>query len=144
MPIIASRGCPYRCAFCTNPVTWQSKWIARSPESVIEEMTYYIKRYQITQFEFSDLTIIVRNDWIMDFCRLFMSKNLNVAWSLPSGTRSEALNEPVLSAMFKAGCRFFSYAPESGSRKTLDRIHKQIDLTKMLTSMRTAVITRGT
>jgi len=139
MPIIASRGCPFRCAFCTNAITWQSKWIARSPESVIEEMIYYIKRYQITQFEFSDLTIIVRKDWIMDFCRLFMSKNLNVAWSLPSGTRAEALDEPVLSTMFKAGCLFFSYAPESGSRKTLDRIHKQADPDKMLVSMRTAV-----
>lgn len=139
MPILASRGCPFRCAFCTNPVTWQTKWIARSPESVIEEMTYYIKRYQITQFEFSDLTIALRKDWIMDFCRLFMSNNLNVAWSLPSGTRAEALDKLVLSTMFKAGCRFFSYAPESGSRKTLDRIHKRADPAKMLASMRTAV-----
>ena len=139
MPILASRGCPFRCAFCTNLVTWQSKWIVRSPELVIEEMTYYIKRYQITHFEFSDLTIVVRKDWIMDFCRLLMSKNLNVAWSLPSGTRAEALDELVLSTMFKAGCRFFSYAPESGSRKTLDRIHKQVDPTTMLTSMRAAV-----
>lgn len=139
MPILASRGCPFRCAFCTNPTTWQSKWIARSPELVIEEMTYYIKRYQITQFEFSDLTIVIRKDWIMDFCRLLMSKNLKVAWSLPSGTRAEALDELVLSTMFKAGCRFFSYAPESGSRKTLDRIHKQVNPAKMLTSMRAAV-----
>ena len=139
MPILASRGCPFRCAFCTNPATWQSKWVARSPESVIEEMAYYIKRYRITQFEFSDLTIIVRKDWIMDFCRIFMSRNLNVAWSLPSGTRAEALDEEVLSMMFKSGCLFFSYAPESGSLKTLARIHKQADPAKMLVSMKTAV-----
>ncbi len=139
MPILASRGCPFRCAFCTNPVTWQSKWVARSPESVVEEMAYYIKRYRITQFEFADLTLVVRKDWIMDFCRLFMSRKMNVAWSLPSGTRAEALDKLVLSTMFKAGCKFFSYAPESGSRKTLARIHKQVDPNKVLTSMRTAV-----
>lgn len=139
MPILASRGCPFRCAFCTNPVTWQSKWIVRSPELVIDEMVYYIKRYQITHFEFSDLTIVVRNAWIMDFCRLLMKRKLKVLWSLPSGTRAEALDKPVLTAMFEAGCLFFSYAPESGSTKTLARIHKQADPAKMLTSMRTAV-----
>jgi len=32
MPILASRGCPYQCTFCSSPAMWTTKWSARRPE----------------------------------------------------------------------------------------------------------------
>jgi radical SAM superfamily enzyme YgiQ (UPF0313 family) len=31
MPMLATRGCPYECTFCSNPEMWTTRWIARNP-----------------------------------------------------------------------------------------------------------------
>jgi anaerobic magnesium-protoporphyrin IX monomethyl ester cyclase len=64
---------------------------------------------------------------------------VRIIWQLPSGTRSEALDAPVLRAMYRAGCRNVSYAPESGSRRTLHTIKKKVKLEHLAASMRAAV-----
>lgn len=139
MPLIATRGCPYQCTFCSNPQMWGLRWRPRQVDDVIAEMKYYIKRYKVTHFEFHDLTAIVNKRWTLAFTERLIQENLGTTWSLPSGTRSEALTEQVLENLYKSGCRKISYAPESGSKSTLERIKKKVDLDKMLSSMSTAI-----
>lgn len=141
MPIIASRGCPYQCTFCSNARMWTTRWLVRSPERVVEEMCAYIARYQVNHFDFYDLTAIVRRDWIISFCELLIERELNTTWSLPSGTRSEAIDRETTALLFAAGCRTLTYAPESGSPTTLKRIKKRVKLPQMLESMRACVET---
>jgi radical SAM superfamily enzyme YgiQ (UPF0313 family) len=138
MPMIASRGCPYQCTFCSNPNMWTQKWTARSPSLVVDEMKLWRDRFNTTHFEFYDLTTIVRRDWILEFTELLLTENMNITWALPSGTRSEALDAEVLDRLYRSGCRELTYAPESGSPETLKRIKKQVKLPKMLASMRAA------
>lgn len=136
MPILASRGCPYQCTFCSNPQMWGTTWVARSPELVLEEMKEYIARYRVTNFDFYDLTAIVKRDWIIEFARKLIDEKLNITWQLPSGTRSEALDEEVTALLYQSGCRIINYAPESGSPAELKRIKKKIQVDRMLRSMR--------
>lgn len=140
MPMLASRGCPFQCTFCSNPQMWTTAWNARSPELVVAEMKQYIWEYQVTNFDFFDLTTIVKKSWIIEFCQLLVKENLNITWQLPSGTRSEALDEEVTSWLYKAGCRSIIYAPESGSPEELKRIKKKVNLDKMLKSMRSTYL----
>ncbi len=139
MPMIASRGCPYQCTFCSNPQMWTTRWLARSPELVVEEMKHWKAKFNITHFEFYDLTTIVKKEWIIEFCNLLLLECLEITWALPSGTRSEALDIEVLGLLDKSGCHSLTYAPESGSPTTLKRIKKKVDTVKMLQSMRWAV-----
>ncbi len=139
MPIVATRGCPYQCTFCSNPQMWTTLWKAREPEDVIREMKIYIKKYQATNFDFYDLTAIVKKDWIVRFCNMLIEQNLNITWQLPSGTRSEAIDREVAALLYKSGCRNLSYAPESGSQEILGLIKKKIAVPKMLESMRGCV-----
>jgi anaerobic magnesium-protoporphyrin IX monomethyl ester cyclase len=138
MPMIASRGCPYQCTFCSNPNMWTQKWSARDPSLVVKEMKLWRERFNTTHFEFYDLTTIIRKDWIMAFTGLLLEEAMNVTWALPSGTRSEALDAEVLDRLYRTGCRELTYAPESGSPATLKRIKKQVNVPKMLASMRAA------
>ena len=135
MPILASRGCPYRCTFCSNEFMWGTRWEARTPEDVIDEMKSYIQKYKATNFDFYDLTAIVKRDWIVAFCNLLIENKLNITWQLPSGTRSEAIDEEVAGLLYQSGCSHLSYAPESGSMDILVMIKKKINLDLMLTSM---------
>jgi len=139
MPVVATRGCPYRCTFCSSPRMWTTRYYARTPEDVIDEIERGVERYGIEAVDFYDLTAIVRRDWILAFCRRLRARGLALTWQLPSGTRSEALDAEVLGEMYRSGCRNVSYAPESGSPETLERIDKRVRLDRMLDSMRTAV-----
>jgi radical SAM superfamily enzyme YgiQ (UPF0313 family) len=138
-PIIASRGCPFECTFCSNPEMWTTRWYARDPEAVLDEMGWAIETYRVENFDFYDLTAIVRKDWIREFCRLLIERKYDVGWQLPSGTRSEALSDDVLPLLHQAGCRYLVYAPESGSEAVLKRIKKKVHLGRMKDSMRQAV-----
>ena len=128
MPMLASRGCPYQCTFCSSPSMWGIRWVSRNPRLVVDEIKFYKNRYEINHIDFNDLTTVINRKWIIDFCKLLISENLGITWSLSSGTRSEALDHEVLDYMKRAGIERITYAPESGSDKTLERVKKKVDL----------------
>lgn len=139
MPMLATRGCPYQCTFCSSPQMWTTAWRARDRKLVVDEMVMLHERYGATDFHFEDLTAVVKRSWIVDFCREILSRGVEFTWQLPSGTRSEAIDEEVAQLMVRAGCRNFSYSIESGSVDTLKIIKKRIHLPKVHTSARAAM-----
>ncbi len=139
VPIMATRGCPYQCTFCSNVQMWGTRWVARDPADVVAEMTQGVARYKAENFDFYDLTAVLKKAWILEFCALLVEADLGVTFQIPSGTRSEVLDREVLEALMRAGCHHIVYAPESGSPAVLKRIKKRIDLERMTASMATAV-----
>jgi radical SAM superfamily enzyme YgiQ (UPF0313 family) len=139
IPILASRGCPYECTFCSNPLMWGRLWKPRAPEQVFSEMKRRIGQYEVSNFDFYDLTAIVRKDWIVKMSRLIIHGGIPLTWQLPSGTRSEAIDAEVSGLLYQSGCRNMIYAPESGSELTLKRIKKKINKKAMVKSVAGAV-----
>lgn len=135
MPILASRGCPYQCTFCSNPTMWTTRYILRDVDDLIDEIRSYIERYKITALQFYDLTAITKKKWTLEFCRKLADLGVELKWSLPSGTRSEALDADVLAQLKRTNCNYLVYAPESGSRETLEKIKKRIDLDRLTHSV---------
>lgn len=80
MPMLATRGCPYKCTFCSNPNMWGPTWLPRDPKLVVDEMELYIKKYGATNFIFSDLTAVIKKGVVVDFCREIIRRKLNVTW----------------------------------------------------------------
>jgi len=135
MPIMASRGCPYQCTFCSSPQMWTTRYTLRDINDLINEIKSYKKRYDITALQFYDLTAIIKKDWTIEFSNRLISEGLNLRWSLPSGTRSEALDAETLAMLKKTNCNYLVYAPESGSEETLKKIKKRIKLQKITESI---------
>lgn len=138
MPILATRGCPYQCTFCSNPVMWTTRYTMRDPADVADEIEFLVKAYNATSIDFFDLTAIVKKDWTLAFCGELKRRDLNITWQLPSGTRSEALDRDTLTALHETGCRLITYAPESGSERTLKAIKKKLQLPRITESIRIA------
>lgn len=139
VPMLASRGCPFECTFCSSPGMWTTRWKARPVSDVIAEMAHYMDRYRATNFDFYDLTAVVRRDWILEFCREIVRRDWTITWQMPAGTRSEALDAEVLQWMHRAGHRHIVYAPETGSEETLRATKKKVDLGRMESSIVEAV-----
>lgn len=135
MPFMLSRGCPYRCTFCSNEQMWTTRYILRDIEDVVAELKEYVRRYDITSVQLYDLTAIINKGWLLDLARRLDEEGIAIEWSTPSGTRSEALDSEALAALRKMGCRYLVYAPESGAPTTLKRIQKRISLDKLTESV---------
>jgi anaerobic magnesium-protoporphyrin IX monomethyl ester cyclase len=139
MPMLATRGCPFSCTFCTSPNMWTTEWIPRDHKLVVDEMQEYQYKYGVSDFQFEDLTAIVRKDWICDFCDEIIKRGMQITFQLPSGTRSEGIDFEVAKKLKAAGCHEFSFAPESGDTRVLQAIKKKVSLPKMFESARSAL-----
>ena len=139
MPMLFTRGCPFQCTFCTSAQMWTQRWVARDVKQVVDEMQTYMKRYNVTDFHFEDLTAIVKKDVIVDFCKEIIERGLKVSFQLPSGTRSEAVDAEAARWMKQAGCHEFSFAPEAGDPRILKAIKKQVSLPELFISAKAAM-----
>jgi radical SAM superfamily enzyme YgiQ (UPF0313 family) len=142
MPLLATRGCPYQCTFCSSPQMWTTRWSARDPALVVDEMEKYISVYKAENFDLYDLTAIIRKDWIIKFANEILARGLKITYQLPSGTRSEAIDGETADHLYRSGCRFMHYAPESGSPDMLKAVKKRIKLPNLLSSLK-SVSDRG-
>jgi radical SAM superfamily enzyme YgiQ (UPF0313 family) len=118
---------------------WTQRWIARDPRRLADEMELYVRTYRVTNFDFQDLTAIVKRQWIVDFCRELIARGLEITWQMPSGTRAEVFDAEVADLLYRSGCRALAFAPESGSPEILKIVKKQVDLGHMRDAMRAAV-----
>ena len=135
VPILATRGCPYQCTYCSAPNMWLPRWIPRDPVKVVDEIESYVKRYGAGNFPFQDLTAIIQKDWIKKFCQELIRRDLNILWQLPTGTRSEAIDPEVARLLQASGMTSMAYAPESGSDTTRRLIKKKMTASKLFESI---------
>ena len=138
IPILATRGCPYQCTYCSAPNMWLPRWIPRNPIKVVDEITYYLKTYGAKNFPFQDLTAIIKKEWIKSFCEELIRRKLGITWQLPTGTRSEAIDEEIAHLLKKSGMTSMAYAPESGSEETRKYIKKKMKTDKLFNSINSA------
>lgn len=136
LPMLATRGCPYRCHFCSSPDMWGTRYFLRDVKHVVDEIAYLYNTYQVRNIDLYDLTAIVNGRWIIELCKEIKERKLKITWQLPSGTRSEAITPEVLREMYSSGCTIVSYAPESGSDRILQQVEKKVNLQRMLQSIR--------
>ncbi len=139
LPILATRGCPYQCTYCASPNMWTTRWYARTPTDVVDEMQFYKEHYGTTNFPFQDLTAILKRDWIIDFCNELKARELNVTWQFPSGTRCEVIDDEVARLLHETGGNSLALAPESGSERTRKLIQKRMKTESLMNAVKASV-----
>jgi radical SAM superfamily enzyme YgiQ (UPF0313 family) len=141
VPVLATRGCPYQCTYCSAPNMWEPRWIPRDPKLVVDEIESYVEAFGAGNFPFQDLTAIVQRQWIVDFCNELLARGLDdaITWQMPSGTRSEAIDAEVADLLRRTNMISMAYAPESGSETTRKLIKKKMKTDRLFASMQAAV-----
>ncbi len=119
--VVSSRGCPFPCTFCRQPIMWSWKVRSRSAESLIEEMKL-LKKLGIKNFLFHSDTFTIDKKLVQKFCKMMIEQELNLKWACNS--RVDTLDEETLKMMKKAGCWMIAFGFESGSQKILDLCKK--------------------
>lgn len=137
-PILSSRGCPFKCTFCTQDL-WDRKYRVRSAESVLDEIELCVNEYNIREFHFEDENLTLNKERMHKICKGLIERELNIIWQTPNGIRASVTDEETLTLMKESGCYHITVAPESGSERVLnDIMKKQQDLSKVTAVVRHA------
>jgi anaerobic magnesium-protoporphyrin IX monomethyl ester cyclase len=139
MNIITSRGCPYSCAFCQAPAMCGGRWTSKSAEKVLEEIRYHIDRYDVRDFHIQDENFAISRKRVEEICTGLIDGNYGVTFCFPSGLKMETLDDELLDLMIRAGCRYFSLSPETGSTDVLELMGKTANISKVPGLIRKAV-----
>jgi anaerobic magnesium-protoporphyrin IX monomethyl ester cyclase len=124
--LVSSRGCPWKCSYCSSFVTMGRQFRKRSPSNVVDEMEQMNQTWGIDNFIFWDDVFTVVHDRVFEFCNELKRRRLDVTWWCMS--RTDRMTQELTNAMADAGCVMISFGIESGSENTLKRIRKQVDL----------------
>jgi radical SAM superfamily enzyme YgiQ (UPF0313 family) len=73
---------------------------------------------------------------MLTFCRELQKRRLAIRWSIPVGTRAEAIDREVADLLMATGCTHVTYAPESASPRILAAVEKKVDLARMERAIR--------
>lgn len=122
--LYTSRGCPFRCVFCTIGKFNQSRFRPRSSASVIEEIKYWYDRGQ-RLFPVEDDNFCFDDKRIYDLCDAVEKADLKGAvFALGQGVRADKASRRLLKRMFGVGFKYATIAVEGGNNKTLRALRK--------------------
>ena len=126
MAMITSRGCPFKCKFCSRRLLNLIKYRRRSVENVLAEIKYlYEKGYKNIIFvDDNFLTDKKRVEKIMDG---IIEEGLKMNFII-EGARVDVADYNLYKKMKEAGVKLITYGIESGNQEILDFYNKGITL----------------
>ena len=122
--LMTSRGCPFRCAYCSVRSIAGRKLRVRSVEHVVEELLFAKSCYGISGFEVDDDNFTLKIERAKMFCEVLMQRRVDLPWYLPNGIRAEALDRELAHLLARANCHTVALGIESADPAVLRMIHK--------------------
>lgn len=124
--IMTSRGCPYRCTFCSQSVMAE-KWRARTPEGVVKEWAHLVRDLGAQEIGVLDDSANINRKRLHDLADLLIKEKLNhVPWILINGIRANLADEDLLRHLKQAGLLRLAFGVETGDEDILESIDKRV------------------
>lgn len=130
VPILASRGCPYGCIFCSSAKTVRK---IRTPANIVAEIERVYETHQVTRFIFFDDLFVGRTESekqrMIQFCQLIQEKKLPITWEID--LRADVchyLGIETLRQMQQSGLRIVNLGLERADSESLKALEKHLTL----------------
>ena len=120
--ILTSRGCPYKCTFCSKPVTGDT-WRARSVEDVVQEWKWLVKGLGATEIGLTDDIWNLKLPRAKELCKRLIEEGLNtVPWVTVHGMKVNHTDPELFQLMKAAGCKRVGFGVENGDETMLRNV----------------------
>ncbi len=126
LAMTASRGCPYRCEFCSLLYAG-ANYRARDPIAIVDEYEGLHHRYGARQIGFMDPVFPLHKKVMFSFCEELMRRGLHKKVVWVSETRVDRIDREMLRVMRSSGCRRLLLGIESGVDMLLENVNKTFD-----------------
>lgn len=120
--VMSTRGCPYRCEFCSN-VVFGGTYRERSPKNVVDEIEAVLA-LGYDRISFADDVFTMKKERVIGVCREIKQRGLHFKWECLG--RVDALDDHTALEMKEAGCTRIFFGIESGDEQMLKLMNKKI------------------
>ena len=124
--VVASRGCPMNCAYCSSTTMWGRQIRHRSPANVLEEISMLVSDCKARYIAFRDDIFGGNGDWNEEFCLGMIDRKYPVGWVCnmhPSLPRRDA--EARMRLLRRAGCDTVHFGIQSADPEILKSINRK-------------------
>ncbi len=123
--IVTSRGCPYKCTYCSKPITGDT-WRGRSVANVIAEWRWLVEDLGATEIGVTDDIWNLDRDRAKELCQALIDNKLNhVPWVTIHGMKVNNTDAELFKMMKAAGCKRVGFGIESGDDAVLRKVIKK-------------------
>jgi len=123
--MVTSRGCPFKCRFCTRHVSTMKNYRKRSVENVLEEFQIINEKYNSVMI--SDDNFLCDKKWAFKILDGIIKNGIDLELYI-QGARVDTADRELYEKMRKAGVKHVYYGIESGCQDVLDYYNKNINL----------------
>lgn len=130
--IVTSRGCPYKCTYCSKPITGDT-WRGRSVDNVIAEWEWLVKELGATEIGITDDIWNLDKNRAKELCRMLIKAGLNhVPWVTIHGMKVNNTDAELFKLMKQAGCKRVGFGVENGDDWMLRHVIKKGQTVEMV------------
>ncbi len=123
--IVTSRGCPYKCTYCSKPITGNT-WRARSVDKVLAEWKMLVEDFGATEIGVTDDIWNLNLNRAKEICRGLIELGLNrVPWITIHGMKVNHTDAELFQLMKRAGCTRVGFGVESGDENIIKSVIKK-------------------
>lgn len=124
IPLISSRGCPFKCIFCQQSSLLSKNWRGVSAEYFVDAIRYW-KDAGYNEIQILDDNFTFDISRLRNIAKLYESNNISgINLILVGGVRISSANEETLTLLKKLGVDYISFGVESLNDKVLRFIKK--------------------
>lgn len=124
--IMASRGCPYGCAYCSTSYFWGRRIRYRSAKNVADEVEYLHDKYKVRYVVFSDDELVINKKFVRGYIKEMKERGLELPFAC--GARVDHVNKDFMKFLYDNGCVIIYFGVESANQETIDKIGKRIKI----------------
>jgi radical SAM superfamily enzyme YgiQ (UPF0313 family) len=135
-----SRGCPFRCGFCSSAGIRKRQWRAMSSERSIALIEDAVRRFNLNGIWIRDDEFHVDRRRTSEICEGIIKKKLDIRW-YTAGTRVDLFNrasDEEIALLRRSGAYALKFGVESGSNRILELIDKGVTWQEALRANRKA------